>query len=334
MSKHHVRTRAAAAVVGLAALALLNVAPTAEAADEPDHVLAISVDGLNRTALTQLGRSQVPNFWRLLDEGNSTLNARTSVEKTITLPNHVGMVTGERVSATAGGHGVTINTDTTRTVHDFAGRYESSMFEVASDAGLDTAIYTGKSKFSIMPNSWPDDIDTYLLDTDLTGLMDATIAEVASDDTELIFLHIRNADEAGHRYGWMSAQYLTAVRTVDSELGRLLAAVDARPAVKDSLAIILTADHGGVPGTRKHNGVKDPQNYTIPFLAWGAGVTAGDLYATNSDYLDPGTGRPTYKPVRQPVRNIALGNLALDLLGLGPIPGSGINATQNLDVGP
>ena len=48
--------------------------------------------------------------------------------------------------------------------------------------------------------------------------------------------------------------------------------------------------------------------------------------------FDPGSGRPDYNTARPPLRNGGSGNLALKLLGLGPIPGSTINAAQDLRV--
>jgi hypothetical protein len=63
-------------------------------------------------------------------------------------------------------------------------------------------------------------------------------------------------------------------------------------------------------------------------------VAAGaDLYDLNpASRLDPATGRPSYTPAIQPIRNGDAANLALDMLALGPVPGSTINNAQNLAV--
>jgi hypothetical protein len=97
-------------------------------------------------------------------------------------------------------------------------------------------------------------------------------------------------------------------------------------------AIILTSDHGGIRNT--HGDPADPADYTIPFFVWGPGVeAAADLYSLNpATRLDPGAGRPDYGAAVQPIRNGDSGNLALQLLGLGPVSGSTINANQDLAV--
>jgi hypothetical protein len=52
----------------------------------------------------------------------------------------------------------------------------------------------------------------------------------------------------------------------------------------------------------------------------------------DGDRLNPGAGRPTYDAVPQPVRNGEAADLSLDLLGLGPVPGSSIDFAQDLAV--
>jgi len=107
-----------AAVVSLAMLAFgcspdashREPAPAAGASGVTNavtKVVVVSIDGLMPRAIRELGREGTPNLHRLIAEGASTLNARTERELTITLPNHTGMVTGRRISAAHGGHGVT-----------------------------------------------------------------------------------------------------------------------------------------------------------------------------------------------------------------------------------
>jgi hypothetical protein len=65
----------------------------------------------------------------------------------------------------------------------------------------------------------------------------------------------------------------------------------------------------------------------------GGGVPAGvDLYSLNPTYADPGTARPGYAAPRQPIRNGDVGNLVLDVLGFPAIPGSELDAAQDLEI--
>ncbi|RYG71088.1 hypothetical protein EON80_05865 [bacterium] len=148
------------------------------------------------------------------------------------------------------------------------------------------------------------------------------------------FLHYPDPDSAGHAYGYLGPEYRDSVKAVNGYLGDLLNMVETDPEWKDRTIIILSADHGGKPGTKGHGDAPEPYNYTIPFLVWGHAVPKGvDLYKLNATTrTDPGEGRPVYAPTGQPIRNGDGGNLALKLLGLGPIPGSHINNKQDLAV--
>lgn len=297
------------------------------------RVLAISVDGLNPRALQRLGEAQAPAFHRLLAEGAGTLNARTEYEQNVTLPNHTSMLTGRRIDAGAGGHGVTWDDDRPwTTVQKAAGHPVGSVFGVVEVSGGESALFSTKEKFRLYERSWSSAIDRAAYDVVQRRLVRTAIADLVDNDRAFTFLHISLPDRFGHLYGGLSPQYLSAVRKTDRHLGTLLDTVEANPALAEHLTVVLTADHGFVPGQRTHT-PRVLADYRIPFLVWGAGVQPGDLYALNPDYRDPRQRHPAYAAARQPVRNGDLGNLALDLLGLGPIPGSELNADQSLDVG-
>ncbi len=323
--------------------------PPPEPTGDVEQVVLVSMDGLNPQALQVLGPTGAPNFHRMKTEGASTLNARTLVEKTETLPNHTSMVTSRWVNL-PDGTGVTFNTDNLSTVHVSAGEYVPSVFDVVHDAGGSTGLYATKSKFQFIDRSWngasgaPDvtgaDDGTDKIDEFRRGDTPAMTTRLIEDlqttrPTTFSMLHLRDPDSAGHAFGFMSPEYLAAVQAADAQLGRLLDAVAADSYLSQSTVVVLTADHGGMAAAQSHGDPTQPDNYTIPFLVWGFEVAAGaDLYALNlDDRTDPLVTRPPYDDlVPQPVRNAEAGNLATDLLGLPAVPTSRLGADQDLDV--
>lgn len=321
------------AAPSVAAPAAASPGLVAQAAPSGKRVLAMSVDGLNVNAIHRLGRTGAPNLHRLIDQGATTLNARTAYERTETLPNHTTMVTGRRIDRRKGGHGVTWNVERPRmTVQKAAGRRVGSVFTVVRNAGLSSALFSTKEKFRHFKRSWPRAIGRFEIDSNNGRLVRTAIADLTTADRAFTFLHTSLPDAAGHDHGGMSEQYLAAVRRTDRLLGQVLAAIDANPLLKRDLVLVLTADHGFRPGSTNHGQAARPANYKVPFLVWGAGVAKGDLYALNpGDYRDPGTGRPAYR-ITQPIRNGDVANLATDLLGLPAVRGSLFGTAQSLDV--
>lgn len=305
-------------------------ATTAAARAFPAQVLAISVDALNPRALTKLGRDSVPHLWRLLDEGAGTLNARSMVELSKTLPNHTSMLTGRRITAARGGHGVTWNSDRPgTTVQEAAGHGVSSVFTVVHEAGGRTAFFGTKTKFSLFERSWPSGVDRLVVheEQDLRAVK-AARADLVARGRAFTFLHVGIVDQTGHEHGFMSPPYLRAVRTADALVGKMLAAIDNHADLSD-VVVVLTADHGGVGPS--HFQTDEVGDVRVPFVVWGPGVAHGDLYAMNPTYTAPGNGIPGLSGP-QPIRNGDLANLSLDLLGLGPVPGSRFDVRQRLDV--
>ena len=146
-------------------------------------------------------------------------------------------------------------------------------------------------------------------------------------------VHFTETDSTGHTTGWGGNEYNTALAKIDGCVGDIMDLISTHPALRGRATLIVTADHGGKD--RNHADAALPLDYTIPFIVWGAGVTPGDLYTWNQETrLAPGVSRPDYQAKPQPIRNGDVGNLALSLLGLGPIPGSSIGVGQDLRIAP
>jgi hypothetical protein len=325
-------------------------------AQEQLRVIHISVDALGSKYLEkflQESPEDFSNFARLLKEGASTLNARTDYTHTNTLPNHTCMVTGRPVKTPADwqectGHfwewnGNFPSEKAPTSIHaNNPSGYVTSTFDVAHDNGLSTAMYSGKSKFKVYTISYGAEhgaenakgrnkIDYSVVNWPIHA---KAMEDMKTNKPVYTFLHYPEMDGAGHAFGYLGDEYRTAGKMVNGYLGEVLALVENDPAWKDNTVIILSADHGGEPGTKGHGKADHPHNYTIPFIVWGKGVAKGaDLYELNkTSRLNPGEGRPAYAPTGQPIRNGDGGNLALGLLGLPAIPGSHINVKQDLQV--
>lgn len=314
-----------------------------------NHVIHVSVDGLRPDAVTLLGPTNVPNFYRLRTEGAFTDNARTDYDYTETLPNHTSQLTGRGVTG-ALGHGWTENVDPApdETLASNKGSYVAGVFDVVHDNGWRTGEYASKSKFLLYATSWNemhggldgtspdhgrDKIDVVVIMRDTLPLAKALAAGMKTQAIHYAFLHLADPDSIGHGNAWEptpGSPYSEAVKAMDSRLGVLLDLATTNAQFAGRTVIIVTADHGGIGSAHANAGVVE--NYTVPFYIWGPGVTPGaNLYSLNAGRrLDPGTGRPTYGAAVQPIRNGEAANLALKLLGLPPVPGSTINPLQDL----
>ncbi|MCI0491723.1 MAG: alkaline phosphatase family protein [Planctomycetes bacterium] len=325
-------------------------------ADVTDYVIEISVDGLGSPYLQSLiAGNRLPNIERLQREGVWTNNARNDPSYTVTLPNHVSMVTGRSVQgATESGHAWTGNSDPNagQTIHNNKGGgfYAESVFDLMHDNGLRTGMWAGKTKLSLIdtsyngtngapdmvtpPDNGMDKIDTYVYDANPTALVSNFISSMNANPYNYSLVHLVNPDAAG---SWGGTNYNNAVKAVDGYVGQILNMVNNNATLRNKTSIILTADHGGEGNGHSVNTAY--LNYTIPFYVWSPDCASAnrDLYAINSTVrTNPGSGRPAYSSnvtynADQPIRNSEGANLALDLLDLPAITGSLMNVAQNLD---
>ena len=311
-----------------------------------DHLLVVSVDGLRPDLLEPPHLASFPNFARLL-EGAHTLDARTDPQFTITLPNHISMLTGRPVFGPYG-HGWVDNDEPPGakqggSLHVRKGAYMASMFDVAHDAGLSTSFAASKTKFWLFEQSYgwdsgardttgddqgPSKIDLFLFGDrtgDIAGAMADRLRRVSG--RSLNFIHFAAPDIAGHSYDWVvkpGTPYFLSVEEVDRGLGTILEAIDADPDLRGRTAIVLTSDHGGGVPRKTHTDITCPLNFRIAFLVWtGGGDPASDLYKRSALRVRPGREEIGDRDAEeQPIRNGDAGNVALQLLGLPPIPGS------------
>ncbi len=228
-------------------------------------VIVVSIDGLRPDAIDRFGARTIQ---RLVREGRATMDART-ILPSLTLPSHTSMLTGVLPEA----HGVTWNDD------QVEGRglvAVPTVFGVARAHGVRTAAFFGKAKFRHL--MVPETLDYAQAPTGWWGRWSArrTVSDVrdyfgTGARPELLFVHIGEPDFAGHTAGWMTWWYGRAVRQADEAVRDILVAADSAYGV-GGYTVIVTADHGGSGRT---HGSAHPDDVTIPWIAWGAGVVPG-----------------------------------------------------------
>jgi hypothetical protein len=114
----------------------------------------------------------------------------------------------------------------------------------------------------------------------------------AGTDPDAIGVFFLSTDGIGHVYGFSPdvSQYAAQIRWADSQIGRMLNAIEARPNfANEDWQIVITADHGGVVlswgnNTWGEHGPSIPACETIPFLVVSKSVQQGYLAGRVYDY--------------------------------------------------
>jgi predicted AlkP superfamily pyrophosphatase or phosphodiesterase len=228
------------------------------------RVLIVTFDGLRPEAIEAANMQAVRE---LMKTGAYTLSAQT-VKPSLTLPAHASMVTGTcpakhvvRWNEYVPENGYALGTD---------------IFDLAKAAGLRTVLVTGKEKLRQITEPASTDFFGFVDATDrikdIVSLESMAITEIRKD-FGLMLMHFPDGDLAGHEYGWMSTQQLSAYRRDDDSFDLLLDVMKSRNLYDDTL-IVVTSDHGGHDTT---HGTTLPEDMTISWIVSGPRVVTGRL---------------------------------------------------------
>lgn len=276
MSSQTFRQRHRKFLVALGSVLWLTACGGGEAVSK---VLVIGIDGVRVDILAE---AETPNIDKLIAGGFFSDRARTNV-RTMSGPGWSSMLTGARTDK----HLVDSNNFTGNdyaTYPDFLTRLEQVDSSFTTFAAVDWAplgsTESGGPLFS-------DAIDELVFfDGAVEGYHRADSLSVAAavdrleyGDVDAAFVYIGDADEVAHATSTFAPEYETAIEVADELVGRLVAAIEARPSYADENWLVLVATDHGRTDEGGHGGDSDNER-TIFFLAHGPSVVPEPIETT------------------------------------------------------
>lgn len=219
-------------------------------------VVLVLVDGMRPDALANIEKAQ-----QMINTSASTMTAQT-VMPSMTLPCHMSLFH----SVDPARHGTATN------VYAPQVRPINGLCEVLKKFGKKSAFFYNWEELRDL--SRPQSLCySYFCNQYDFGYAESNerVAQAAADyladnDTDFTFVYLGETDEVGHESGWMSEDYINAVR----HSWTLIEKIEA--VLSDDDVLIVTADHGGHERTHGHD---VPEDMTIPIIIHGRGFAAG-----------------------------------------------------------
>lgn len=227
----------------LASLAIMVFGASAEAKTYR-HVIVISIDGLGKDLYE---RSPVHQLRKLAREGDIARRART-VDPPLTVPSHISMFSGVDALEHQGVHNqMDANLERVR---------KPTVFDLAQKNGLSSAAVVGKEKLRhVFETSGLTRIHqpSWFLVGEFAGRFPSLIEhrameEIRKSKPNLLFVHYALPDTMGHWFRWNTWPQKAAVRMIDQSVYRIVKQAK-KTYGSESVAIIVTADHGGHGGS-------------------------------------------------------------------------------------
>lgn len=253
-------------------------------AQQPTRVIVLGLDGFS---VPGFKTARHPHIDSLFAHGVLSLTTRP-VMPSVTLPNWTSHFTGSGPEE----HGVTGN-DWLLQKHalepiarDSAGYYPS-IFKLLKEQVPHIQIgyyYNWKELINPVNRRYMDEVLFEDSDRYAGNYQKAVEFMVRNRSVpSFVFLYSVHTDHAGHKYHWMSPEYITAIEQADSAIGGLLNRLKEQQLLAGTYFLLIT-DHGGNPQTG-HGGVSMDE-MQVPWAVTGprikpAGLTA--VYNSNKN---------------------------------------------------
>lgn len=210
------------------------------------RVVLLSLDGISVTGFQQ---AKTPHLDTLLAEGALSLQTRV-VMPSVTLPNWTSHLTGSGPEQ----HGVVNNAWTLAkiklpAIQTDADGYYPSVFKILKDAvpQMKTAFYYNWKELFYPYNPQYLDEVSYLEQDGYKVNYEKAFAFITENrkNPTLVFLYTVHTDHAGHKYKWMSPEYIRSIEEADMEIGKFIAKMKQEDLYDDTHFMFLS-DHGGI----------------------------------------------------------------------------------------
>jgi predicted AlkP superfamily pyrophosphatase or phosphodiesterase len=235
------------------------------------RTMLMMTDGMRPDAFQQVS---TPNLDRLLASGAHTMAAR-SVLPPVTIACHTSLF----FSATPEQHQVSRIGDVSRVQWN-------GLIEQIKAASKHSAIFYNwdplrevSRPLSISASFMANIADRYV-DGKFVGddfIVEHACREIPKNMYDFTFVYFATIDECGHRFGWMSDEYLRQIEIVDGYVGDVLAVTP------EDTTVLVQSDHGG--HDRGH-GLDIAEDMTIPWIICGPNIKKKHLIQSSVTLLD------------------------------------------------
>lgn len=264
---------AGAVALGTASITQPVTAITAKVnASAAKRIVLISLDGI---CVDGFLKAKTPNLDALLAEGSLSLDTRV-VMPSVTLPNWTSHLTGSGPEQ----HGVVDNSwEISKfilpAIETDSEGYYPSVFKVLKEAlpQVKTAFYYNWINLFYPYNKQYLDEVSYLEEDAYVPNYEKALSFLKENRKHptLVFLYSVHTDHAGHKYKWMSPEYIKSIEEADVEIGRFIDKMKQEGLYNDTHFMFLT-DHGGI--NHGHGGVSTDE-MIVPWGITGPRIKKG-----------------------------------------------------------